>query len=98
MGLIALSQRKVLYGCNGSSLGQWGASRYSNRPVFHDIWQATSSYDSALTVDPPGVQPGDSRTLEYAPSGALVERTLATQSTPRHSGSCTEFSRGCLPA
>jgi peptide/nickel transport system permease protein len=22
--------------------GQWGASRYSNRPVFHDIWQATS--------------------------------------------------------
>ena len=21
--------------------GQWGASRYSNRPVFHDIWQAT---------------------------------------------------------
>ncbi len=22
--------------------GQWGASRYSNRPVFQDIWQATS--------------------------------------------------------
>ena len=22
--------------------GQWGASRYSNRPVFHDIWLATS--------------------------------------------------------
>ena len=22
--------------------GQWGTSRYSNRPVFHDIWQATS--------------------------------------------------------
>ena len=22
--------------------GQWGASRYSNRPVFHDIWQATA--------------------------------------------------------
>ena len=22
--------------------GQWGASRYSNRPVFRDIWQATS--------------------------------------------------------
>jgi ABC-type dipeptide/oligopeptide/nickel transport system permease component len=21
--------------------GQWGASRYSNRPVFHDIWRAT---------------------------------------------------------
>ncbi len=22
--------------------GQWGTSRYSNRPVFHDTWQATS--------------------------------------------------------
>ena len=37
--------------------GQWGASRYSNRPVFRDIWQATSLTLSAPTVDPPGRRP-----------------------------------------
>src|SRR5262245_55535727 len=56
------------------------------------------SYDPALTVDPPSVQPGDSRTLDYAPSGALVKRAFTTQSTPRHSRSFTKFPRSRLPA
>ena len=56
------------------------------------------SYDAALTVDPPGVQPGDSRTLGHTPFGALVECPLASQSTSRHFGSFTEFPRGYLPA